>query len=96
MLNINPENMSINAEKAGVQVIKELDREVIMSGAISTVLYRYKEWDAKKDEYGYDKYTIMRIQSRGGVYTVRSNVNITCARHAEMIVTVLGKWVNRA
>ena len=57
-------DISINYEEDGVLVVKETDKEILSKGAWTTIIFRYQQWDKKKEEYGPDRYTIRRYQKR--------------------------------
>jgi len=57
-------------------------------------MYRYQEWDRKKEEYGPDKYSIRRYQKRLGEYKQKSKFNISSAAQAKKIIEILNKWID--
>ena len=71
------DDISINYEEDGVMIVKELDRAVLSKGAWTTILFRFQQWDRRKEEYGPDKYTIRRYQKRSGEYIPKSKFNIS-------------------
>lgn len=84
--------LTISYEEDGVVVVKELDKEVLSKGAWSTVIFRYQQWDSKKEEYGPDRYTIRRYQKKAGEYMPKSKFNISSRDQAEKIIEALQKW----
>lgn len=76
----------------GVVTTKELDKVVLTKGAWSTILYRYQDWDRKKEEYGPEKYTIRRYQKRSGEYRQQSKFNISSKEQAKQLIEALQKW----
>jgi hypothetical protein len=88
-------DLSVNYEEDGVQTVKELDKEVLTKGAWSTLMFKYVEWDAKKQEYGPEKYSIRRYQKRNGQYFQKSKFNISSKDQAEKIIGVLQKWMEK-
>lgn len=88
-------DLSVNYEEDGVQTVKELDKEVLTKGAWSTLMFKYVEWDAKKQEYGAEKYSIRRYQKRNGQYFQKSKFNISSQDQAEKIISVLQKWMHK-
>lgn len=88
------EELTINYTEDDQLVVKELDKEVLTKGAWSTILYRFQDWDRRKEEYGPEKYTIRRYQKRNGEYMQRSKFNISSREQAEKIITVLQKWLD--
>jgi len=90
------EDLSIEFIENGITVVKELDKAILSKGAWSTLLFRYQEWDARKESYGADKYTIRRYQKRGGEYTQKSKFNISSADQARAIIAALEGWLDKA
>lgn len=87
------DELTISYSEGGVELVKELDKVVLTKGAWSTLLFRYKEWDNKKEEYGKEKYTIRRYQKRNGEYLPKSKFNISSADQAKAIVEALNRWL---
>ena len=88
------EDLTIEYEEDGIVTLKVLDKEVLTKGAWSTLMYRYQEWDRKKEEYGPDKYSIRRYQKRLGEYKQKSKFNISSAAQAKKIIKILNKWID--
>ena len=72
---------------------KELDKVVLSKGAWSTILFRYQDWDRKKEEYGPEKYTIRRYQKRNGEYRQQSKFNISSKEQAKQLIEALQTWI---
>ena len=92
-MNETVDDLSISYYEDGVETVKQLDKIVLTKGAWATLIYRYQEWDAKKDSYGPDKYTIRRYQKKSGEYKQRSKFNISSADQAEKIISALQSWL---
>ena len=88
-----PDELTINYTEGGVDVVKELDKEVLSKGAWTTILFRYKEWDARKEEYSKDKYSIRRYQKRNGEYQQKSKFNISSPDQAQKLIETLQGWM---
>ena len=88
------EDLTVEWEEGGLITLKELDKKVLSKGAWSTVIYKYQDYDNKKEDYGPDKYTIRRYQKRNGVYSQKSKFNISSADQATQIIEALRGWVN--
>ncbi len=86
------DQVSITYEEDGVEVVKELDKEILTKGAWSTILFKYQDWDRKSEKYGDEKYTIRRYRKMSGVYRQQSKFNISSKAQAEKIIDVLQKW----
>lgn len=88
------EDLTINYEEDGILVVKELDKAVLSKGAWATVLFRYKQWDKRKEDYGEDKYIIRRYRKLQGEYRPQSKFNISSPKQAAKIVEVLSGWLD--
>ncbi len=87
------DELTIDYTEDGIKVVKELDKEILSKGAWATIIYRYQDWDRKKEEYGPDRYTIRRYQKRNGEYQQRSKFNISSREQAKSIISALQRWV---
>ncbi len=87
------DELTVQYEEDGLVTVKELDKKVLTKGAWSTIIYRYQDWDRKKEEYGKDKYTIRRYQKRGGQYMQKSKFNISSQDQARSIIDALEGWI---
>ena len=75
-------------------LVKELDKKILTKGAWATLIYRYQDWDAKKEAFAKEKYTIRRYQKRNGEYMQKSKFNISSADQAKAIIEALQGWVD--
>ncbi len=89
------EEITINYEEEGLLLVKELEKEVLTKGLWVTLLFRYQEYDRKKQEYGPEKYSIRRYQKRGDQYVFKSKFNISSAKQAEKIAEILLRWISK-
>jgi len=89
-----PEELTINYTDGDIQTVKELDKVILSKGAWTTILFRYQDWDARKQEYGPEKFTIRRYQKRDGEYQQRSKFNISSREQAKNIIAALQKWLD--
>jgi hypothetical protein len=87
------EDLTVNYSEAGQQLVEELDKQILSKGGWTTILFRYREWDPKKEAFGDDKYAIRRYQKRGGEYRQQSKFNISSRDQARQIVETLGRWL---
>lgn len=87
------EELTVDYTDNGIQTVKELDKQVLSKGAWATIIFRYQDWDRRKEEFGADKYTIRRYQKRNGEYQQKSKFNISSADQAKKIIGALEKWV---
>ncbi len=86
------DDITINYEEEGVQVVKELDKDVLTRGAWSTIIFRYQQWDKKKEGYGEDRYTIRRYRKMHDEYKQQSKFNISNKEQAKKIINALQGW----
>ena len=86
--------LTINYEEDGLVVVKELDKIVLTKGAWATLIFRYQQFDKRKDDYGPDRYTIRRYQKRSGEYLPKSKFNISSKDQAEKIISALQSWID--
>ena len=87
------DELTVQYEEDGLVTVKELDKKVLTKGAWSTIIYRYQDWDRRKEEYGNDKYTIRRYQKRSGQYMQKSKFNISSQDQALAIIEALQGWM---
>mgnify|MGYP001238887995 CR=1 FL=1 len=87
------EEITINYEEDGKVIVKELDKEVLTKGAWTTIVFRYQQWDDKKEDYGDEQYTIRRYRKTGGNYLPQSKFTISSARQARQITDLLTSWL---
>ncbi len=87
------DELTVQYEEDGLVTVKELGKKVLTKGAWSTIIYRYQDWDRRKEEYGADKYTIRRYQKRNGQYSQKSKFNISSKDQARSIIEALEEWM---
>ena len=88
--------ITINYEEDGVLLVRELDKEILSKGAWATIIFRFQQWDKKKDAYGTEQYTIRRYRKINGQYMAQSKFNISSRDQAAKIVDVLERWLKEA
>ena len=86
------DEITITYEEDGQVLVKEIDKEILSSGAWATIVFRYQDLDKAKGEYGPDKFTIRRYQKRDGQYQAKSKFNISSTAQAKKLIEVLNKW----
>jgi len=89
------DEITITYTEDGIDVVKELDKVVLTKGAWATLMFRYQEWDRRKEEYSGDKYTIRRYQKRNGEYSQKSKFNISSRDQAKAVIQALSGWVEK-
>lgn len=88
------DELTVEYTEDGLVTVKELDKVVLSKGAWSTILFRYQDWDRKKEEYGAEKYTIRRYRKQNGEYRQQSKFNISSKDQAQQLVDALHKWID--
>ena len=86
------DEISINYEEDGIQVVKELDKVVLTKGAWSTIIFKFQQWEKGKEKYSDDKYTIRRYRKMKGAYSQQSKFNISGQKQAAQLAEILKKW----
>ncbi len=89
------EELTVEYKDGDLVTVKELDKQVLTKGAWATIIYRYQDWDGRKEEYSKDRYTIRRYQKRNGEYNQKSKFNISSSDQAKSIIEALQKWVEK-
>jgi hypothetical protein len=87
------EDLTVDYMEDGHLVSKQLDKVILTKGAWSTIIFRYQDWDRRKEEYGPDKFSIRRYQKRGGEYQQKSKFNISSRDQAQKIIDALQTWL---
>jgi hypothetical protein len=86
------DELTITQYENGTEVVKQLDKKVLSQGAWSTVVFKYQDWDAKKEAYSPIRFTIRRYQKKNSVYNQRSKFNISSIDQAQKLIAVLQDW----
>ena len=89
----NVEDLTVNYEEDGVELVKELDKVILTKGAWTTILFRYQNLNRSTGEFGPEMYSIRRYQKRQGNYIPKSKFNISNAKQAEKIAVSLQNWI---
>ena len=87
------DDLTITYEEEGVELVKELDKQVLSKGAWSTIIYKYVQWEAPKEAYSKERYTIRRYRKMHGEYKQQSKFNISSRDQAEKIIEALQHWL---
>ena len=86
-------DVTIQYEEDGQELVKELDKIVLSKGAWSTVIFRYQQWENGKGEFSKDRYTIRRYRKVNDEYRQQSKFNISSPDQAQKLIDALQKWV---
>ena len=90
----NVEELTVEYFDGDLQTVKELDKVILSKGAWATLVFRYQDWDRRKEEYGPDRFTIRRYQKRNGEYRQQSKFNISSRDQAKNVIAALQTWVD--
>jgi hypothetical protein len=86
-------DITIQYEEDGLVLVKEIDKEILSKGLWTTILFRYQQWDKRKNEYGGDSFAIRRYQKVHGDYQQKSKFTISSSKQAKKIVETLQEWL---
>lgn len=86
------DEVTIEYVDGGVTTVKELGKVVLTKGAWATIMFKYQDWDKKKEVYGPVKYSIRRYQKKNNEYRPKSKFNISSKDQAQQIINVLTQW----
>ena len=87
------DDLTIAYSEDGTETVKELGKHILSKGAWTTILFRYKEWNNSKSEFGPVKYSIRRYQKRNNQYWLKSKFNISSDDQARKIIEMLTNWL---
>jgi hypothetical protein len=87
------EELTISYEEEGVLVVKELDKVLLSKGAWATVLFKFRQWDRAKNDYGPERYSIRRYRKMNDEYRQQAKFTISSKDHAQKLITALQKWI---
>lgn len=87
------EEITIDYEEDGLLIVKEIDKVILSKGAWATVLFRYQQWEAGKEAYSDDRYTIRRYRKIKDEYRQQSKFNISSRDQAKKIIDALSNWI---
>lgn len=93
MNNSSVEELTITYEEDGIEVVKELDKAVLTTGAWATLVFRYQQWEPAKEAYSEDKYSIRRYRKMKGEYRAQSKFNISGKEQARKLIAILEEWI---
>jgi hypothetical protein len=80
-------------DESGQPLVKQVKKEVLTSGAWSTILFMYQDLDKKTGEFGAKKIRVARYQKRGGKFIPQSKFNVSSAKQARRIVEIIQNWL---
>jgi len=80
-------------DENGQQLVRQVKKQVLTSGAWSTIMFMYQDFDKKSGDFGPKKIRISRFQKRGGKYIPQSKFNISSANQAKQITEIIQDWL---
>ena len=80
-------------DENGQHLVKQVKKEVLTSGAWSTIMFMYQNLDKKTGEFGPKKIRVVRYQKRGGKFIPQSKFNISSAKQAKRIIETVQNWL---
>jgi len=89
-------DLTIEYEEDGVLVVQELDKVILSKGAWATVLFRYRQWEPKTEDYSSDRYTLRRYRKLRDEYRQQAKFNISSSDQARKIIEALQGWVGES
>lgn len=88
------DDLTIEYTEDDIVVVKELDKKVLTRrGGWVTVIFKYQDWDRRKEDYGPVKFSIRRYCKRNDVYRQQSKFNISNEKQARDLAEALGEWI---
>jgi hypothetical protein len=88
-----PDDLTVAYSEGGIETVQELDKVILSKGGWTTILFRYRDWDRAKADWGPEKYSIRRYQKRAGEFRQQSKFNISSRAQAQAIVSALQGWL---
>ncbi len=77
--------LTIQCEKDGQVLRKQLDKNVLSKGSWTTIMFLYQDLDRKSGDYGPQKLSIRRYQKRDGTCLQRSKFEISRPAQARAV-----------
>lgn len=87
------DDITINFEKDGKLLVKELKKEILSRGVYTTILFLYQQLDQNTGEYREPKICIRRYKKIKGFYQLQSKFSFSSDKQAKQIASVITKWV---
>ncbi len=88
------EEITMNYEEEGVQLVKELAKEVLTKGSWTTIMFKYQDLDKASGTFKTTKISIRRYQKQNGEYKQKSKFNISSIAQGKKVLEVLQKWTD--
>jgi hypothetical protein len=80
-------------DENGQHLVRQVKKEVLTSGAWSTIMFMYQDLDKKTGEFGPKKIRVARYQKKAGKFIPKSKFNVSSARQAKRIIEIIQNWL---
>jgi len=80
-------------DENGQPLVRQVKKEVLTSGAWSTIMFMYQDLDKKTGEFGPKKIKVARYQKRSGKFIPQSKFNISSAKQGKRIMEIIQNWL---
>jgi len=80
-------------DENGQHLVKQVKKEVLTSGAWSTLMFMYQDLNKRTGVFGPKKIRVARYQKRGGKFIPQSKFNISSAHQAKQITDIIQNWL---
>jgi hypothetical protein len=80
-------------DENGQHLVRQVKKEVLTSGAWSTIMFMYQDLDKKTGEFGPKKIRVARYQKRAGKFIPKSKFNISSANQAKRVMEIIQNWL---
>jgi len=87
------EDITVNFEKDGKLLVKELKKEVLSRGVWTTIIFLYQELDKKIDEFKEPKISIRRYKRTKGYYQIQTKISFSSESQAKQVASTINKWI---
>lgn len=87
------DDITVNFEKDGKQLVKELKKEILSRGVWATILFLYQQLDEKTGEYREPKMCLRRYKKIKGFYQQQSKFTFSSDKQAKQVASIITKWV---
>ncbi|HNZ04133.1 MAG TPA: hypothetical protein PLY68_04395 [Myxococcota bacterium] len=86
------DEITVEYEEDGIQVVREEAKKVIARGAWPVLMFKYREWSRSDNDFGEPRYTIRKYRKRDGTYRLEAKFNIGKPEQAAEIARTLAEW----
>ncbi len=87
------EDITVNFEKDGKLLVKEVKKEILSQGVWVTILFLYQQLDEPTGEYKEYKICLRRYKKIEGFYQLQSKFTFSSDKQAKEIASLISKWV---